>query len=126
MNLTCYCDGGYSNLTKSNGYGSFRVYEEGVDFYLARMKFESISSSNESEYQTLISLLEWVVDNYDEVNLTIYSDSKLMCNQLNGLWEVRSKSLTPFYQTAVVLLNEIQEWKLEWQPRSVLVKQLGH
>jgi ribonuclease HI len=125
QNLICYCDGGFNNLTKTGGYGSFRVYDSESDITV-RLKFDSIKSSNEAEYQTLISMLEYVLEHYPEYSLDIYSDSKLMCNQLNSIWEIHSISLTPFFQTAVVLLNEVQDWKLTWVPRANLVRELGH
>lgn len=128
MSLVCYCDGGFKTSTKSDGYGSYKIYFDD-HIIIERVKFDGIiSSSSEVEYRTLISLLEYIIDvigDY-ESSVTIYSDSKLMCNQLNSIWEIRSKKLIPFYQIALALLNEIQDWKLEWKPRKIIVQELGH
>lgn len=130
--IVCYTDGGYDNSSRDNksGYGSFRIYEYLENNIITdatiRNKFPEVTSSNEAEYQTLITLLEYLLVNYPSQEIFVYSDSKLMCNQLNSIWEIRSPKLTVFFQTAVVLLNKFSKWTLVWAPRSILVKELGH
>jgi ribonuclease HI len=125
-NLICFCDGGFNNVTKSNGYGSFRIYTENSDI-IVRNTFDFVHSSNEAEYQTLISMLSYILENYPEDStILVYSDSKLMVNQINSIWQVNSPSLKDYYNIAIYRINKLNGFTLIWSPRKVLVKELGH
>lgn len=126
MDLVCYTDGGYNNVSKTNGYGSFRIYDPALDVII-RLKFDTINSSNEAEYQTMIELLKYLLEFYPlESNVSIYSDSKMMVNQLNKLWQVRAENLMPLYLMADTLMEKFNNITLTWVGRSNLVRELGH
>jgi ribonuclease HI len=68
-------------------------------------------TNNEMEYQALIQALE-LASNGD----TIFSDSQLIVNQVNGLWKVKEKSLRPYCEKARSL-KEKKDVTLTWIPR---------
>jgi len=49
-------------------------------------------TSNEAEYAAII----WALDVASDGDL-IFSDSKLIVNQINGEWKIKAKNLFPFY-----------------------------
>lgn len=82
------------------------------------------NTNNVAEYraltQGLIGFGEWSKE-WEPGKLLIFSDSKLIVNQVNGKYKVRSLSLRPWRLHVWVFLKMHQErgWKirLEWIPR---------
>jgi ribonuclease HI len=126
MNIIAYTDGGYNNINKSNAYGSFKVFSEKEEI-LKRIEYNFIHSSNEAEYQTIIELLHFLKENYPEdIDVKIFADSKLMVNQITGLWKVRAENIKAFHETATGLFFSFDKISLDWVTRKIIVKQLGH
>ena len=68
-------------------------------------------TNNAMEYQGMIKALELASEG-DQ----IFSDSKLVVNQVNGIWKVKEKSLIPYWGKA----KELKKRKcitLTWVPR---------
>lgn len=127
MKLTCYADGGCNNLTKSNGYGSFKVIYEDGEEVVKRLEFPDIKSSNEAEYNTLIHLLDYLMHVPEEfLDVDIYMDSKLVCEQVNGNWNVNAENIKPLNKLAIELIDVLDCCTLIWVPRKNLVRELGH
>ncbi len=72
-------------------------------------------TNNELEYLALLYALGYVRDKYKGKNITIYSDSKLIVNQVTGKWRVTTESLKPLYNKCVSLMTK--KIKLIWTPR---------
>lgn len=131
MKYTCYTDGGYDNVNKRNGYGSFRIKSD-FDDTTIRHIYPTIQSSNEAEYQTFTDLLKFLIINIPEGShneVLIISDSRLLVNQVNCDWKVKAGNLVRYYKESQVLLAELSKncaIKLIWMSRKVLVKELGH
>ena len=133
--LYCYCDGGFSNL-KGEYYGSFKVFEHkpwkslvDIEELLAGRKYfaDTASTSNEAEYCALIYLLEALKENgYSETLVYVYSDSQLVVKQVAGNWKVKAGNLKELNLRAKELVSEFEHLNLEWVPRKVNVKILGH
>jgi ribonuclease HI len=68
-------------------------------------------TNNEMEYQALIKALE-LANNGDK----IFSDSKLIVNQVNEQWKVKEKSLQPYCDKAKELKKR-KNTTLSWIPR---------
>lgn len=126
--LICYVDGGCDNSSHSNAYGSFRIYDENEEEERAHIKFnlKYLKTSNEAEYGSLITLLMFLNQNYQDHEYEIYTDSKLMFSQLTGGWRVLAGNLKPLYTRAKASLKEIKNYRLYWVPREEIVKRLGH
>ena len=90
MTLKIYTDGG----SKGNpGPSSI-----GIVFYIDGKKVFShhesigIATNNDAEYTALVRALELIVKQYKEEKINkveFYSDSRLMVNQVNGLFKVK-------------------------------------
>ena len=73
-------------------------------------------TNNELEYLALIYALEYINNSHRNKNITIYSDSKLIVNQVNGGWRVSTTSLTSLHEKAVSKMND--KIKLVWVRRN--------
>ncbi|XP_075103650.1 uncharacterized protein LOC142178224 [Nicotiana tabacum] len=62
-------------------------------------------SNNAAEYQALIIGLEMALD-LKILQLEIYSDSKLIINQLLRIYNVKKEDLLPYHQYASCLLEK--------------------
>lgn len=122
--VTCYTDGGCDNTVKSNAYGSFAIYDNSGCIYKVRLDQPS-QTSNEAEYDTLLSLLNYLVENNIR-DVQIFSDSKLVVNQVNGGWKVMAENLKQRRKRAVELINQLNSVRLSWVSRKVIVSILGH
>ncbi len=69
------------------------------------------ATNNMCEYRAMIEALVWAHE-LDEDEITIYSDSQLVVNQLNGLWEVKAPKLRSWYDNAFDLIEP--HVKIEW------------
>jgi ribonuclease HI len=69
---------------------------------------QRIQTNNESEYSALIKSLEYCIDRNLQ-DIIIYGDSKLVINQVNGLWMCRKSHLIPLHSEAVRLAMSLKE-----------------
>lgn len=73
-------------------------------------------TNNELEYLALIYALEYAENLHHNRNITIYSDSKLVVNQVNGDWRVTTETLLPLYKKALSKMTD--KIKLIWVRRN--------
>jgi ribonuclease HI len=125
-------DGG-SLGNPGKGYGSFFTRGAVETSSPVRFQLGDQKTNNEAEYLSLIHGLRHVLTNLDAAgherranSIKIFSDSKLIVEQVNGRWKVRHAGLRPLHEEARTLLNEFASWALEWQPRVESVRLLGH
>lgn len=74
-------------------------------------------TNNELEYLALLYALEYIRSkkSYSELDITIYSDSKLVVNQVNGGWRVTTERLTPLNKKCKRKMTD--NITLRWIPR---------
>ena len=72
-------------------------------------------TNNELEYLALLYALEYIANNYKRRNITIYSDSMLIVNQINGKWRVTTPKLVPLYYKCIKLVTD--KMKIKWISR---------
>jgi ribonuclease HI len=80
-------------------------------------------TNNEAEYYALLKALELIAEKatgkvpgrVDEA--LVRSDSKLIVNQVNGLWRVEDERLMELSSEASDLIKKIGTIRLEWVPR---------
>ena len=95
-----------------NDYGRL-IYQNGI-----RIGNSSYITSNIMEYFGLMLALDYIEENgFINDEITIFSDSQLMVNQVNGRFTCRSVKLLPFYIEAVRFLEGRENIKLEWISR---------
>lgn len=72
-------------------------------------------TNNELEYLALLYALEYIKSKNYRGKIIIYSDSKLIVNQVNGGWRVTTERLTPLYKKCRAKITD--NIKLKWIPR---------
>jgi ribonuclease HI len=73
-------------------------------------------NSSEAEYRALIALLEAAVS-HGSHQLTIYGDSQVVVNDVNGPAHQAARALLPYRAAARALLAQLREVNLCWIPR---------
>jgi len=113
--LKIYCDG-------SGGYRpKFGYYVE--DNEKVRIEYRTkFMTGNEAEYRAVLLALKYVMKEGNDKEIEILSDSKVVINQLNHLWHIKSGKLRSL---AVEVWSIIETLKsrgysilLTWVPRS--------
>lgn len=79
--------------------------------------YTGFSTNNEAEYRALIKALKIALSK-EIKNLKIYSDSELLCNQMNGLYKIKSSSLMELYKEAKILVNKTKNFSISYIPRN--------
>ncbi|KAL0293873.1 UNVERIFIED_CONTAM: hypothetical protein Sradi_6916100 [Sesamum radiatum] len=74
-------------------------------------------SNNIVEYQVLILGLEMVVD-IKQLRFKVFGDSKLIINQLLGLYEVKKPELFPYFDYAQRLVGWLGDVEIQHVPRN--------
>ena len=72
-------------------------------------------TNNELEYLALVYALRYIQNNYKLRSITIYSDSMLVVNQINGKWRVTTPTLYPLWQKCMKLMTD--KIKIKWISR---------
>lgn len=73
-------------------------------------------TNNVAEYTALIKALEWLDTQDIHDRITIYGDSKLVINQVNGLWKVKSETSKKYVPVVRDLIKN-KDVRLKWIPR---------
>jgi ribonuclease HI len=70
-----------------------------------------VTTNNEAEYQALIEGLKAVSD-WKPDRVELYLDSKLVVEQMNGRYRVKSAELAPLYKRASDLVQQFPDVKI--------------
>ena len=73
-------------------------------------------TNNELEYLALLYALAYINNNYKNRNVTIYSDSLLVVNQINQKWRITTEHLIPLYEKCKRKLTD--KIKIVWVRRN--------
>ena len=108
MTLKIYTDGGSINNPGPAAY-AFVVYSDNKLLFKFSEKIGS-ATNNFAEYTALVKALEWVRTNKDnEITSVVFcSDSRLMVNQVNGLFKVKNPDIRSFIIRVRILEQEIR------------------
>ncbi|MEM0287233.1 MAG: ribonuclease HI [Nitrososphaerota archaeon] len=74
-------------------------------------------SNNVGEYAALLAALRWLLENNLTSGIEIKSDSRLLVNQMNGVWKVRRGYYIKTLEQVKEVLKEFQNIKFIWIPR---------
>ena len=102
----------YAFIIKKNGTTIHSGY--GV----AGEPFSKDSTNNVAEYTALAKALEWLVaNNLVSEKVEIKGDSKLVVNQLAGIYKVKGKRIIPLYKQVLLLKTKFSDIEIRWIPR---------
>jgi len=115
-----FCDGASNPKTQRAGIGAVWFHEmEGKDyhFYCDKIPFMKLSreifeckgshpTNNEAEYQCLIESLKLSIQKGMK-DVVIFMDSKLVVNQVNGLWKINFAHLQKLKQKVDEISKDI-------------------
>jgi len=102
----------YAFIIKKNGTTIHSGY--GV----AGEPFSKDSTNNVAEYTALARALEWLVaNNLVSEKVEIKSDSKLVVNQLAGIYKVKGKRIIPLCKQVLLLRTKFSDIEIKWIPR---------
>jgi len=77
-----------------------------------------LMSNNVAEYLGLISILEYLIkEELHEQKVTIYGDSKMVVNQVQGKWRIKQGIYVEFAHKARKLYSHFTDIKVRWIPR---------
>lgn len=81
------------------------IYKNGLEYWASCKYIGDKKTSNESEYSALIFGLESAIEkNIKE--LSVYGDSLLVINQINGVYKVKNENLFRLYEKAIILKKQ--------------------
>ena len=72
-------------------------------------------TNSELEYLALVYALQYITNNYKRRNITIYSDSLLVVNQINGKWRITTPTLLPIWNKCMKMVTD--KIKIKWISR---------
>jgi ribonuclease HI len=100
--MEVYADG--SRSTSGGIKWAYIVLDDGKIVHSASGT-RSSGSSNFAEYMAVTNALEWIVRMCSGREVTLYTDSELVLNQVSGKYRCRSKHLRPWRDVLVSLLE---------------------
>lgn len=116
------------------GYGSYALIRASDGKKrVVRLDFGGDMTSNEAEYDTLIAGLSDLIQRLaeakqspSEFSIEVRGDSKLVINQVSGVWKARDERMRVRRNQVRELLDRFAASRLRIQPRQESVKILGH
>ena len=107
---TAHCDGGSRGNPGPAGYGA--VVTDSAGKVVARLsRYLGHQTNNFAEYQGLLAVLQWAVDN-GKKRLRVISDSELMVKQMTGIYKVKHPGLLPLWQEARQLVAQLSGFEM--------------
>ncbi len=105
-----YIDGASVGNPGKSGVG-YLIYRE--DKLLKKESvYLGIQSNNFAEYMALIFALNEAI-NLDEKSVEVFSDSKLVCEQINGNYKVKNKNIYPLYTLAKKIISYLEKFQIK-------------
>jgi len=131
VDYTIIFDGG-ARGNPGEGYGSYELRTR-AGRQIERLTFGNNTTNNEAEYQTLIAALRDVINRLiiahadpHACTLAVRGDSQLVIFQVTGKWKVKTLHIRPLHAEATTLLARFKHTDVQWQPRAMSVRTLGH
>lgn len=123
--LQLYCDGGSRSNPGPSGLGvaGYHVYLDGTkECIFEKGIFLENCSNNFAEYLALREALNYALTSGSGYkNIELYSDSKLIVEQVSGRWKVKSEGLIELAEAAIsrmqMLKKQGSQVTLIWIPR---------
>ncbi|GKE53800.1 reverse transcriptase domain-containing protein, partial [Tanacetum coccineum] len=105
-----------ASSSDGSGAGLMIVSPEGMEFTYA-LKFEFTATNNEAEYEVVIAGLRIAKEMKIE-EITMFVDSQLVANQVNGSYEAKHHHIKQYLQIAKELLRSFRRSKVQYIRRN--------
>lgn len=112
-----YFDGASKTNPGPSGYGGVIYDEEMRILYKYSGACPGDSTNNFAEYYALIKGLDFALRNNVE-DLKVYGDSKLVVEQFNGNWKLKSENLKSIYEQSQKLKKRFKTIQCYHIPRN--------
>lgn len=118
MRYTCHFDGSYRNHEgkEDMGIGCVILDENEHIVFELSLHINKPGSTNYAEYCACIEVLKWLAANEHEYAI-VNGDSKLVVNQLNGIWKVRKGTYMDKANEAKKLFKALPKVDIKWSRR---------
>ncbi len=117
MIVNVYTDGASRNNPGKSASGYIVLGSDG-NLLFKKSFYNGIKTNNVAEYLAIIAALESVAHEYGyDIELNIYSDSKLVVSQLNGNYKVNSTELKKLNADALGSLKRFTKYSIAHVPR---------
>ncbi|GJZ27742.1 reverse transcriptase domain-containing protein [Tanacetum coccineum] len=100
-----------SSCLEGSGAGLILTSPEGEEFTYA-LRFEFDASNNKAEYEALVAGLR-IAEQMGVKKLIAKVDSRLVANQINGLYEAKEQSMTQYLEKAKTLIDSFKIFSIE-------------
>lgn len=110
MEAVAYIDGS-SLANPGHAALAVRIYDTQERLLQSICEPIGMQTNNFAEYYALLRCLQAALSMGIQ-RLTIYSDSELICRQLNGNYQVRSGNLMPIYQEALEYIHQFEQFRI--------------
>ena len=115
-------DGGYKN---NLAYGSFKVFDNRGLTIGQKQFIIGIGTNNQAEYIALITSLHRF-KRKELQRVVVIMDSKLIINQVKGIWRCRDKRLVELREKAREIMSKFEYVDLRYTPGKYIKQKLGH
>jgi len=113
--IEVYTDGRAEPNPGLGTYG-FVIYKDGKRTYAKHGLAGRVVTNNYAEYVCLVKALEHLEPHRGE-EITVFSDSKLLVNQMEGRWRFKKGAYSEKYLEAKDLAGKFSNLKFRWIPR---------
>nr|GEV86028.1 gypsy retrotransposon integrase-like protein 1 [Tanacetum cinerariifolium] len=100
-----------SSCLEGSGAKLILINLEGKEFTYA-LRFEFYALNNKAEYEALIAGMR-IAEQMGVKNLITKVDSRLVANQINGLYEAKEQSMTQYLEKAKMLIDTFTKISIE-------------
>ncbi len=108
--IEIYIDGSSIGNPGKAGVG-YLIYEDKKLIHRESI-YLGVQSNNFAEYMALIFALADLIGR-NKKSCQVYSDSKLICEQINGNYKVKHQNILPLYTLAKKMISSLNKFKIE-------------
>ena len=112
-----YVDGSCRNNGSPEAIGGIGIIIEEAFEQSSISTLVEATTNNQAEYLAVRMAVEKAVE-YKLKDIVIYSDSKLIVNQIKGFWRVNDLKLQELRDEVVSRLDYFDSFEIEWIPRA--------
>lgn len=109
--LSIYIDGSSIGNPGNSGVG-YLIYDDNGSLIKKDSVYLGVQSNNFAEYMALIFPLIEIIS-MGEKKCGVFSDSKLICEQINGNFKVKNKNIYPLFILAKNLISKLDSFSIK-------------